>query len=145
MVSTGSTDGRGAGYSSIPLTKKLGVKDGYVVLLDRLPSGLDLGLPPTATVVRRVRAGLDVTLTFHTRLSTLQERLPVVFEHTVTDGMVWVSWPKQAAVKRLDLDSDLNENAVRELGLELGWVDVKIAAIDETWSGLKFVRRLRDR
>ena len=134
-----------AGYSGTPLPKKLGVKDGHVVLLDRLPEGLDLGLPPEVTVVRRLRAWLDVTVTFHTKLATLESRLPVLFEHTVTDGMVWVSWPKQAAVKRLGLDTDLNDNVVRELGLELGWVDVKVAAIDEVWSGQKFVRRLKDR
>jgi hypothetical protein len=134
-----------AGYSGTPLAQKLGVKEGHVVLLDRLPDGLDLGLPATAHVVRRVRSGLEVTVTFHTRLDTLAGRLPVLFEHTVTDGMVWVSWPKQAAAKLLRIDTDLNENVVRGLGLELGWVDVKVAAIDATWSGLKFVRRLRDR
>ena len=106
---------RPAGYSGTPLPRKLGVKDGHVVLLDRLPDGLDLGLPPTAIVVRRVRDGLDVT------------------------------WPKQAAAKRLGLATDLTDNVVRALGLELGWVDVKVAAIDDTWSGLKFVRRLADR
>jgi hypothetical protein len=145
MVSTGSTDGHDAGYSGTPLAKKLGVKDGQVVLLDRLPDDLDLALPPTATVVRRVRVGLDVTVTFHTRLSELGRRLPVLFEHTVTDGMVWVAWPKQAAAKRLEIDTDLSDNVVRALGLELGWVDVKVAAISEVWSGLKFVRRLKDR
>ena len=134
-----------AGYSGTPLPKKLGVKDGHVVLLDRLPDALDLGLPPTATVVRRLRAGLDVTITFHTKLVTLEERLPELFERTVTAGMVWVAWPKQAAVKRLGIDTDLNDGVVRRLGLELGWVDVKVAAIDETWSGQKFVRRLKDR
>jgi hypothetical protein len=134
-----------AGYSGTPLPKKLGVKDGHVVLLDRLPKGLDLGLPPTATVGRRLRAGLDVTVTFHTNLASMEDRLPVLFEHTVIDGMVWVAWPKQAAVKRLGIDTDLNDNVVRRLGLELGWVDVKVAAIDETWSGQKFVRRLVDR
>ena len=134
-----------AGYSGTPLPKKLGVKDGHVVLLDRLPNGLDLGLPPTATVVRRLRSGFDVTITFHTKLVTLEERLPELFERTVTAGMVWVAWPKQAAVKRLGIDTDLNDDVVRRLGLELGWVDVKVAAIDETWSGQKFVRRLKDR
>ena len=134
-----------AGYSGAPLPKKLGVKDGHVVLLDRLPDGLDLGLPPTATVVRRLRRGLDVTVTFHTHLATLEQRLPALMSHTVTDGMVWVAWPKQAAAKRLGLATDLNDNVVRALGLELGWVDVKVAAIDDTWSGLKLVRRLSDR
>jgi hypothetical protein len=142
--SSPSESGR-AGYSGTPLPRKLGVTDGQVVLLDRLPAGLDLGLPPGAHVVRRLRDGLDVTLTFHTRLGILQPRLPAVFERTVVAGMVWVCWPKQAAAKRLGLDTDLNENVVRQLGLDLGWVDVKVAAIDETWSGLKFVRRLADR
>ena len=154
MVSTGSTEGigstdgigsTGAGYSGTPLAKKLGVKDGHVVLLDRLPDGLELGLPPAARVVRRVRSGLDVTVTFHTRLATLLDRLPVLFEHTVTDGMVWVAWPKQTAARKLGIETDLSDNVVRGAGLELGWVDVKVAAIDETWSGLKFVRRLADR
>ena len=134
-----------AGYSGTPLPKKLGIKDGYVVLLDRLPDGLDLGLPPTATVVRRLQAGLDLTVTFHTKLSTLEKRLPALFEHTVTAGMVWVAWPKQAAAKRLGIDTDLDDNIVRAAGLFLGWVDVKVAAIDEVWSGLKLVRRLVDR
>jgi len=133
------------GYSGTPLPKKLGVKDGHVVLLDRLPEGLDLGLPPTATVVRRLRSGLDVTVTFHTQLATLVDRLPVLFEHTVTDGMVWACWPKQAAAKQLGIDTDLNDNVVRGIGLEIGWVDVKVAAISEIWSGQKFVRRLKDR
>jgi hypothetical protein len=134
-----------AGYSGTPLPKKLGVKDGDVVLLDRLPAGLDLGLPPSVTVVRRLRAGLDLTVTFHTHLATLADRLPALFEHTVTAGMVWACWPKQAAVRKLAIDSDLNDNVVRGAGLELGWVDVKVAAIDETWSGQKFVRRVKDR
>src|SRR6478672_12153280 len=147
MVSTGSTDGTGsiAGYSGTPLPRKLGVKAGHVVLLDRLPEGVDLGLPPEVTVVRRVRDGLDVTVTFHTSYSSLAARLPALFSHTVTDGMVWVAWPKKAAVKRLGIVSDLDDNVVRGVGLDLGWVDVKVCAIDEVWSGQKFVRRLVDR
>jgi hypothetical protein len=145
MVPAGSTNGRGAGYSGTPLPRKLGVKDGHVVLLDRLPDGLDLGLPPTAIVVHRLRGDLDVTVTFHMVLATLVKRLPMLFDHTVTAGMVWVAWPKQAAAKRLGLATDLNDNVVRGVGLDLGWVDVKVAAIDEVWSGQKFVRRLADR
>ena len=137
--------GQNAGYSGTPLPKKLGVKDGHVVLLDRLPDGLDLGLPPTAIVVRQLRRDLDLSVTFHTAVATLTKRLPVLFDHTVTAGMVWVAWPKQAAVKRLGLTTDLDDNVVRGVGLDLGWVDVKVAAIDEVWSGQKFVRRLADR
>ncbi len=111
MASPAPTDP--AGYSGTPLPRKLGVKDGHVVLLDRLPDGLDLGLPPTAIVVRRLRGDLDVSVTFHTVLATLAKRLPVLFDHTVTAGMVWVAWPKQAAAKRLGLATDLNDNVVR--------------------------------
>lgn len=133
-----------SGYSGTPLPRKLGVKPGHVVLLDHLPADVSLALPE-AHVVRRLRAGLDLTVTFHTSLASLSARLPVLFDRTVTDGTVWVAWPKLAAVRRLDLDTDLNDHVVRSLGLDLGWVDVKVAAISDVWSGLKFVRRLADR
>jgi hypothetical protein len=133
-----------AGYSGTPLPQKLGIKSDHVLLLDGQPAGLDLGTLPAGSVVRRLpRAGnrLDVTITWHTSLAGLEKRLPVLFERTATAGMVWVCWPKKAS----KMPTDLDENKVRDLGLELGFVDVKVAAIDGTWSGLKFVRRLRDR
>jgi hypothetical protein len=133
-----------AGYSGTPLVRKLGIKDRHVVFLDRAPDGLDLDLD-AAQVVRRLPAGADVTLTFHTTLAGLTGRLPVLFEHTSAAGMVWVCWPKKAAQKAFGIASDLDENLVRELGLRLGFVDVKVAAVDDTWSALKFVRRLVDR
>ncbi len=137
-----------AGYSGTPLPRKLGIKDSHVVLLDRLPAGLVLGDLQGAHVVRRLRPGLDVTLTFHTAYASLAGRLPDLFDKTVTNGMVWVCWPKKSAHKALAADGvlvDLDENVVRDLGLELGWVDVKVAAVDDTWSALKLVRRLADR
>ena len=103
---------------------------------------------PVARLVRRLPRSVDVTLTFHTSYDALAKRLPVLFERTTTAGMVWVCWPKKSAQKSAATarsTSDLDENRVRDLGLELGFVDVKVAAIDETWSGLKFVRRLADR
>ena len=130
-----------AGYSGTPLPQKLGIKPDHVLLLDGQPDGLDLGDLPAATVVRRLPRRMDVTLTWHTSLASLEKRLPVLFDRTTTAGMVWVCWPKKASKMATDLD----ENKVRDLGLELGFVDVKVAAIDATWSGLKFVRRLRDR
>jgi hypothetical protein len=130
-----------AGYSGTPLPQKLGIKPDHVLLLDGQPDGLDLGELPAATVVRRLPRRMDVTLTWHTSLASLEKRLPVLFERTTTAGMVWVCWPKKASKMATDLD----ENRVRDLGLELGFVDVKVAAIDATWSGLKFVRRLTDR
>ena len=136
-----------AGYSGTPLVRKLGIKDHHVVLLDGAPADLDLDELSTggAHLVRRLPHTADVTLTFHTSYAALATRLPTLFERTSTAGMVWVCWPKLAAQKALGLTSDLDENMVRDLGLELGFVDVKVAAIDDTWSGLKFVRRLADR
>ena len=133
-----------AGYSGTPLTRKLGIKDDHVLFLDRAPSGFDLD-HAGAQVVRRLPRSADVMLTFHTSHDTLVKRLPQLFDRTTTAGMVWVCWPKLAAQKALGIESDLDENRVRDLGLDLGFVDVKVAAIDETWSGLKFVRRLVDR
>jgi hypothetical protein len=133
-----------AGYSGTPLVRKLGIKDQHVVLLDNAPADFDLG-DTGAHLVRRLPHTADVTLTFQTSHDGLAERLPTLFSRTSTAGMVWVCWPKLAAQKALGLDSDLDENKVRDLGLELGFVDVKVAAIDDTWSGLKFVRRLADR
>lgn len=137
-----------AGYSATPLERKLGLRDGQTVFLDGAPADLVLETAG-AHVVRRLPASADVTLTFHTTLAGLAGRLPVLLERTSTAGMVWVCWPKKAAQRALQqktgIASDLDENAVRELGLRLGFVDVKVAAIDETWSGLKFVRRLADR
>ena len=133
-----------AGYSGTPLERKLGIKDGHVLFLDGAPDDLALD-PAGARVVRRLPARADVTLTFHTTLAGLSTRLPVLFERTSTPGMVWVCWPKKAAQRARGIASDLDENVVRELGLRLGFVDVKVAAIDDTWSGLKFVRRLADR
>jgi hypothetical protein len=137
-----------AGYSGTPLPRKHGVKDDHVVFLDRVPADVDLGDLGGAHVVRRLPVEADVTLTFHTTMATLEPRLPALFARTSTAGSVWVCLPKKAAHKALlarGIDCDLDENAVRDLGLGLGFVDVKVAAVDQTWSALKFVRRLADR
>lgn len=142
-----------AGYSGTPLVRKIGVKDEHVVLLDDPPADLDATLAELgaggAQLVRRLPHAADVTLTFQTSYDALAQRLPVLFERTSRAGMVWVCWPKKSAQKSAKnptgLSSDLDDGRVRDLGLELGFVDVKVAAIDETWSGLKFVRRLADR
>ena len=128
------------GYSGKPLTEKLGLKPGLKVYVDGGPPHTDQlleGIPYTSRLPRQV----DVTLLFTTTMARLERRLPVVIERTVTNGMVWVCWPKQASKMATDVD----ENDVRRAGLAAGLVDVKVAAVDETWSGLKFVRRLADR
>ncbi|HQR27183.1 MAG TPA: DUF3052 domain-containing protein [Nocardioides sp.] len=138
-----------AGYSATPLPRKLGVTDGQVVLLDGVPDTVRLGDLGAAHVVRRLPAAADLVLTFHTTEATLRRRLPRLLERTTPAGAVWVCWPKKSARRRLEqelgVSCDLDENLVRALGLALGVVDVKVAAIDEVWSGLKLVRRLRDR
>ena len=130
-----------AGYSGTPLPQKLGVKDTSTVFLDGLPAGVDLGDLGSAHVARRLPRSADLTVTFHDRRATLEPRLPVLMERTSTHGMVWVCWPKKAS----RVPTDLTEDVVRGLALELGWVDVKVAAVDTTWSALKLVRRLENR
>ena len=129
-----------AGYSGTPLEQKLGVKDGQTVFLDRAPDDFNLGAPTT----RRLPKSAAITLTFHTDPKSLEARLPTLIERTTQAGMIWVCWPKKAA-RKLGYETDLDENLVREIGLAAGVVDVKVCAIDEIWSGLKFVRRLADR
>ena len=130
-----------AGYSGTPLPQKLGIKPDHVLFLDGQPADVELGDLPAGTVVRRLPQQADVTITWHLSAASLEKRLPVLFERTSTAGMVWVCWPKKAS----KVPSDLDDNVVRRIGLDAGFVDVKVAAIDATWSGQKFVRRLRDR
>jgi len=129
-----------AGYSGTPLVRKLGVKegmrvawldapDGFEALLDPLPDGLD----------RRTsaRGRLDLAVLFVTRRSVVARRLPALREAIRPDGMVWLAWPKKAA----KVETDVTEDVVRDVALPLGLVDVKVCAIDATWSGLKLVIR----
>lgn len=131
------------GYSAKPLAEKLGIKPGDTVLLDNPPAGFVIeGLPPgVAPATRAGRAPYDVVLAFCPDRARLTCRLPTLLDETATDGMIWVAWPKKAS----GVPSDLDENGVRDLALPLGVVDVKVAAIDDTWSGLKLVRRLANR
>ncbi len=126
-----------AGYSGTPLETKLGVKPEHVVYLDGAPEAFDL----EATTTRRLPRSLDISLTFHTSAARLAKRMPQLIERTTSAGMIWVCWPKKGAKR----DTDIDGNVVREIGLAAGFVDVKVCAIDEVWSGLKFVRRLEDR
>ena len=129
-----------AGYSGTPLEKKLGVKDGETVYLDGAPDGFELEALTSARLPRMT----GITLTFQTREAALTKRLPTLIERTRQAGMIWICWPKKAA-RKLGWETDLDENIVRRIGLDAGVVDVKVCAIDEVWSGLKFVRRLADR
>lgn len=129
-----------AGYSGKPLVDKLGIKPGRKVYVGQGPPHVD-ELLDGATYTTRLPARADVILTFHEARRTLERRLPTLTEHLVGNGMIWVCWPKKAS----GVPTDLTEDVVRELALAGGLVDVKVCAVDDTWSGLKLVRRLRDR
>ena len=132
-----------AGYSGTPLARKLGIGPGASVLLDGAPPAFDLGETASGVMVHR-RAGsrpYDVILCFCPTAARLAERWPTLHRRTTPAGALWIAWPKRSS----GVPTDLNENVVRDHALAHGRVDVKVAAIDQTWSGLKFVRRRRDR
>lgn len=133
-----------AGYSGTPLPKKLGLKENFRIGLVNAPRLFltQLGdLPTNSRVIKNLAAPLDLVILFVDREKTLAQRFPILAEKLSTTGMIWVAWPKKASGKQTDLKF---EN-VQRIGLDWGLVDVKICAIDETWSGLKFVYRLKDR
>jgi hypothetical protein len=131
------------GYSGTPLPAKLGIGAGARVLVDRPPGGPVLGeLPDGVTLHRRPGRGqYDVVLLVAPAAARLRDRWPRLAPRLGTAGRLWVCWPKKSA----GVATDLSEGAVREFGLAQGLVDVKVCAVDATWSGLAFVRRLRDR
>jgi hypothetical protein len=132
-----------AGYSGTPLSTKLGVHAGHRVLLDGSPPAFTLAdLPVDVTLHRRLREGLyDVIVCFCPDLARLHRRWPVLHRLTPPAGALWVAWPKRSS----GLAKDLDEQVVREYALANGRVDVKVCAVDDTWSGLKHVIRVKDR
>jgi hypothetical protein len=131
-----------AGYSGTPLPKKLGIKPGHRVGLISAPAEFDLeSLPDEVQIVRRAQGRFDVVVFFTRRAGDLARRLPKLKQLLVPNGGLWIGWPKKSSGVATDLDFNL----VQHIGLDLGLVDNKICAIDETWSGLRFVYRLKDR
>jgi len=133
-----------AGYSGTPLSKKLGIKPGARVALVRAPAGFERTLKPLPDGVRlrtQARATQDVVLFFATRIAELERRFDGFARAIAPAGGLWIAWPKQTAC----VATDLREGIVRELGLAHGLVDNKVCAVDDTWSGLRFVYRLNDR
>ncbi|HXD55986.1 MAG TPA: DUF3052 domain-containing protein [Solirubrobacteraceae bacterium] len=143
-----------AGYSGTPLWKKLGVKPGGRLLLLGSPSGWSAGELPEGAVEKRARpaptasapgkagAAQDVTIVFVRALEELAGAIEPLAQRIFPEGALWVAWPRRAAGH----ESDIREQDIRDLALPLGIVDVKVAAIDEDWSGLRLVwrRELRD-
>ncbi len=132
-----------AGYSGTPLPKKLGVKEGSRVTLLNAPVDFDetLGELPNRVIVRhRAEGESDVIVLFEKQFSNFKLSFGRAAElMPESGGMLWVAWPKKAA----RMDTDLDENLIRDFGLAAGLVDTKVCAIDETWSGLRFSRRRR--
>ena len=137
-----------AGYSGKPLIEKLGIKPGLTVAFVDTPENYAalLGdLPMDVTVADLRRGHIDFIHFFAASRQALEARFSDLKAALAPNGSLWVSWPKATAKGSAKLPTDLSENAVREIGLANGLVDVKVAAIDATWSGLKFVYRLEDR
>jgi hypothetical protein len=135
---------RPAGYSGTPLVKKLGIKEGARVAFVGAPGSfaMTLGaLPPGVAVDSGGRGALDLAVVFVKERAALEAALPKVLRRLETAGAAWVAWPKRAS----KVPTDLTEDVVREVAFANQVVDVKVCAIDETWSGLKLVRRLKDR
>ena len=129
-----------AGYSGTPLAKKLGIKAGHRLGLIAAPTGFAdaLGpLPGDVTVRRQARGRFDVIVVFARREADLRSR----FGRLVADGGLWVGWPKKAA----KVETDLSFDVVQGIGLAAGLVDNKVCAIDDVYSGLRFVVRVADR
>lgn len=133
-----------AGYSKRTLAAKLGLKSGLTVYLVNPPKnyGDTLGpLPEAITFVAPPEPAIDIIQFFTKSRSELETEIPRLKAVMAIDGMLWISWPKKAS----KVETDLDENIVRQIGLANGLVDVKVCAVDEIWSGLKFVYRLKDR
>jgi hypothetical protein len=127
-----------AGYSGKPLSQKLGIKPGFRIFATGAPRAYEhiVGtLPDGATIVARPAAPLDMVHLFATEAAGLAGKLASFRPAIAPDGMIWVSWPKKAS----GVATDLSDVAVRDIALPLGLVDVKVCAVDEIWSGLKFV------
>lgn len=134
------------GYSGTPLPKKLGIAEGHRVALLGAPERFEdtLGAPPIGASIRRSLTGsdgLDVIVLFVTKRSDLAAKMPKAKARMKPACGLWVAWPKKAS----GVATDLNEDIVRGIALELGLVDNKVCAIDEVWSGLRCVIRLADR
>lgn len=130
------------GYSGTPLIKKLGIKPGARLQFVSEPNdfaGLLGELPDGARTASR--GTLDFAILFVKAQSNLKKGFAGLRDRLESNGMLWVAWPKKTS----GVATDLTEGVVRTFGLESGLVDVKVCAIDDTWSGLKFVRRLKDR
>ena len=132
------------GYSGTPLPKKLGIKDGFRVSLIDAPPEVTAELKAAldkCDIARDGKTALDFAIFFPKSKAALGKEFKRIAKLLAPAGMFWISWPKKSS----GVATDLDENIVREIGLAAGLVDVKVCAVTDVWSGLKFVRRLKDR
>jgi hypothetical protein len=133
-----------AGYSQTPLQKKLGIRENAEIYIFHPPANYyDLigALPEKVKIKKSLSGKVDFIHLFVEEMKVFEREFVRSAEHLKKDGMLWISWPKKASKVLTDLD----ENKIRDFGLRAGLVDVKVCAVDEVWSGLKFVFRLKDR
>ena len=133
-----------AGYSGTPLAKKIGIKESSRVALVNAPKDFRFEpkeLPANVEFAKPTAKSLDIILFFVTTEQTLAKDFSKLAARLTANGMIWIAWPKKSS----DVATDLSFDRVQRIGLNAGLVDVKICAVDDTWSGLKFVYRLKDR
>jgi hypothetical protein len=130
-----------AGYSGTPQARKLGLKPGQRVALDHPPPRWQLTDPPPELTYVGTAEPADVIISFFGAAQELPDRLPGLVKRIFPDGALWTTWPRRAGGHH----SDITDNVIREHALPLGVVDVKVAAIDDDWSGIRLVWRLANR
>jgi len=133
-----------SGYSGTPLPQKLGIRPNARLYLEGAPDDyrrLVAPLPDGVQFVPRIDAATDLVHLFATRRALLERALAAARRAMRADAVIWVSWPKKSATLR----SDVSEDVIRELALPLGLVDIKVCAVDDTWSGLKLMLRRSER
>lgn len=126
-----------AGYSGTPLAKKLSLKDGLRVRWEGMPDSVRAEIEGAGLALEAAEARIDAAHVFVTRRAGLEEALGRLLPRLARDGFLWVSWPKKAS----KVPTDITEDVIRDVALPLGLVDVKVCAVDETWSGLKLAIR----
>ena len=133
-----------AGYSGTPLAKKLGIKDGFRIRIVSQPPGyfdLFTDLPSEINILEEKKTRKNLVHYFTKQFKELQRDILALKNEIETDGMIWISWPKKAS----KVPTDITEDLIRDLALSNGLVDIKVCAVDETWSGLKLVIPVKDR
>lgn len=131
------------GYSGTPLAKKLGYAEGAALYAKDMPESVrdEIEAEVCPRYVARPSKDLPAAHLFHTKASALSDDLKALRPKLAANGMIWVSWPKKAA----KVETDITEDTIRKIALPMGYVDVKVCAVDETWSGLKLVIRKSER